>query len=260
MSKPDYTIKSVVKALNILSLFSFESPTLFPRQISQKLSLPMSTVHRLIKTLETLGLLEQELLTGRYRIGLKAFELGSLYLHQTSLRAEAFPLLQDLASKTNETVHLSVLDEGEIIFIEKIDSSHGMGMLSRVGRRAPAHATASGKVLLAYLPEKEREIFLSRKELKRCTERTVTDGQRLRTELSKVTAQGYSLDDEENEQSIRCVAAPIWDHSGTVVASVSVSGPVQRMSRGRMVRNLVSQVKETAERVSQRLGYRKTFH
>ena len=260
MGKPNYTVKSVVKALNILSVFSFESPTLFPLEISKKLSLPMSTVHRLIKTLEMLGLLEQEPFTGRYHIGLKTFELGSLYFHQTSLRAEAFPLLQELARKTNETVHLSVLDEGEIVFIEKIDSSHGIGMLSRVGRRAPAHATASGKVLLAHLPEKEREGFLVRKKLKRCTERTVTAPQRLRGELIKVAAQGYSLDEEENERGIRCVAAPIWDHSGTVVASISVSGPAHRLTRGRILQDLVPQVKDTAGHISQRLGYQRTVH
>ena len=161
-------------------------------------------------------------------------ELGQLLLSQLDLRREAEPFLKDLAEKTKETVHLVFLDRTEIVYIDKVEADHGQGglrMASRIGLRNPAHSSAVGKVLLSDLPEEMLNEILQGKGLPRRTGNTITEIDPLKEHLKLVRRQGYAIDDEENEEGIRCVGAPIYNEAGKAVAAVSVSGPAFRITK-----------------------------
>jgi len=154
----------------------------------------------------------------------------------------------------NETVHLGVLEEGDVLYLAKEESSQTIRMCSYVGKRAPLHCTALGKVLLAFLPEEERKKILEQKELPRLTDNTITDRNKLEKELSKIQKQGFALDQEENEKDVRCIAAPIRNYQGRVIAAVSISGPAFRIDK-KVQNNLKEALIETSTKISKRLGY-----
>jgi DNA-binding IclR family transcriptional regulator len=192
-------------------------------------------------------------------LGLKLVELGQLLLSQLDLRKEAEPFLRDLAERIRETVHLVFLDRDEIVYIDKVETDQnpsGLRMASRVGLRNPAHSCAVGKVLLADLPEEGLNNFIKGKGLPKRTENTITNPTPLKEHLNLVRAQGYAIDDEENEKGIRCVAAPIRNEVGRAVAAVSISGPAFRITKKVIQESLKKEVMETALKISQRLGFR----
>ena len=167
---------------------------------------------------------------------------------------EATPYLKELVNQCNETVHLGVLEEGEVLYLAKEESSKTIRMCSYVGKRAPLHCTALGKVLLAYLPEEERKKILEQKGLLRFTEKTITDKKELEKELNKIKKQGFALDREENEKDVRCIAAPIKNYQGKVIAAISISGPVYRIDINKQ-NHLKEALIRTSKKVSKRLGY-----
>jgi len=197
---------------------------------------------------------EQEPNNQRYQLGLKVIELGMAKLHQMDLAREATPYLKELVNQCNETVHLGVLEEGEVLYLAKEESSQTIRMISYVGKRAPLHCTALGKVLLAYLSAEERKEILGEKVLPRLTENTITDKKELEKELSKVREQGFALDREENEKDIRCVAAPIRNYQGEVIAAISISSPIFRIDKNAQS-DLKEALLETSKEISKRLGY-----
>jgi len=198
-------------------------------EISEKLGLYPSTTHRILDTLRHWGYVEQEPNNQRYQLGLKVIELGMAKLQQMDLAREATPYLKELVNQCNETVHLGVLEEGEVLYLAKEESSQTIRMCSYVGKRAPLHCTALGKILLAYMPEEERKKILEDRELPRLTEKTITDKEELKEELNKVKKQGFALDRGENEKDVRCIAAPIRNYQGKIIAAVSISGPAYRV-------------------------------
>jgi DNA-binding IclR family transcriptional regulator len=185
---------------------------------------------------------------------LKLLELGMAKLHQMDLVREVAPYLKDLVNQCNETVHLGVLEEGEVLYLAKEESSQTIRMISYVGKRAPLHCTSLGKVLLAYLSAEERKKILGEKVLPRLTENTITDKMELEQELDKVREQGFALDREENEKNVRCIAAPIRNHQGRVIAALSISSPTFRLDKN-VQNNLKEALIETSEKISKRLGY-----
>ena len=229
------------------------------RDLSVKLKLPKGTVHRILASLAYFGYVRQDSKTRNYSLGLKLLELGNILLGQLDLRKVAEPHLRDLGEKTKETVHLVILDQKEVVYIEKVEMDQnlsGLRMASRVGGRNPAHSCAVGKVLLAYLPKEEVESLIKEKGLPKKTENTITDPGHLRDILQAVRRQGFAIDDEENEQGIRCVAAPILNEAGKATAAVSISGPSFRVTRKIIQEKLKKEVMETALQISERLGYR----
>jgi len=197
---------------------------------------------------------EQEPNNQRYQLGLKVIELGMAKLHQIDLVREVSPYLKELVNQCNETVHLGVLGEGEVMYLAKEESSQTIRMISYVGKRAPLHCTALGKVMLAYLPEGERKKILEDRELPRLTENTITDKRELEKELNKVKKQGFALDRGENEKDVRCIAAPIRNHQGKVIAAISISAPIFRIDKN-VQNNLKKALMETSRKISKRLGY-----
>lgn len=249
----DYRIRSVERALGILEAFVEGGPGLTLSQICRATSLTPSTAYRLVANLVRLGYLAPN--TGSdYRLGSSALRLAGAALAQLDLRTKALPALGRLRDETRETVHLTVLDDCRIIYVEKLEGLHAIGMMgSRVGRTAPVHCTASGKVLVAMGDEAHRERVL-REELAPYTSRSITDPGELRAQLIEIRERGYALDWGEFENEVRCVAAPIRDHTGSAVAAISVSGPAQRMEPELGEGTLISRVVAAADEISATLG------
>lgn len=243
-------LQSVDHAMAVLETFDANTPELGVTALSGRLKLAKSTVYRLLSTLASRGYVYQNPATGKYRLGLKAFEVGSLAVSQLTVREVALPFLEKLRDTTKETVHLGVREADAVIYIDKIETPLSIRMYSRIGRRAPLHCTALGKVLLS--SELAR---VARRDLKRYTGNTITDPDVLAKELTQIRERGYALDDEEFEEGLKCVAAPLWDYTGTVVASAGIAGPHIRITSDRLP-ELIAVVRETAVEISARLGYR----
>lgn len=220
--------------------------------LSLQLHMPKSTVHRYLATLTQLGLAERRG-DDRFRLGTKVIELAGSFLASSDLRSESQAELDALSAQTDETVHLAVPSDTEVVYIAKVESKHALRMYSYIGARLPMYCTALGKAILAFgLPERTRKV-LARK-LKPRTPRTIITPEALLAELESIRAQGYALDDEENEVGVRCVSAPILDYTRLAVAAMSISGPSDRMDRRRCV-ELAPLVCEAAQQVSRRMGF-----
>lgn len=231
------------------------------RDLSQALNLPKPTVHRILATYCRFGYVMQDDVTKEYRLGFRLVELGQVVLNGIQLRKEAHPFLHQLATQVQETVHLTYLEGDEIVYVdkvEKINDPKGLRMASRVGMRNFAHSCAVGKMLLALLPDAQRDELLAKKGLPRMTKNTIVDPVRFKRHLLRVKKQGYAIDKEENEEGITCVAAPLRNSQGKVVAAISISAPSFRMSQTRIENELKVAVIETAFRISRKLGYRET--
>jgi len=257
--KPANLVQTIERASSILDILGQSSQGISIRELSAKLRLPKGTTHRLLSSLSYFGYVRQDPKTRDYFLGFKLVDLGQLLLSQLDLRKEAEPFLRDLAERTRETVHLVFLDRNEIVYIDKVETdqgSSGLRMASRVGLRNPAHSCAVGKVLLSHLSEEELNGIIKEKGLGKRTENTITNPAQLKEHLKNVQAQGYAIDDEENEKGIRCVAAPIYNEGGKVVAAISISGPAFRVTKKMIHETLKKEMTETALKISQRLGFR----
>lgn len=258
-TKPNNLVQTIERASLILDMLGQSPQGMSIRDLSERIRLPKGTTHRLLSSLSYFDYVRQDSKTRNYFLGFKLVELGNLLLGQLDLRKEAEPFLRDLAERTKETVHLVILDQNEIVYLDKLELDHttsGLRMASRVGSRNPAHSCAVGKVLLAHLPEDALASMTEEKGLAKRTGNTITDFNQLKDHLKLVRKQGYAVDDEENEMGIRCVAAPVFDEAGRAVAAISISGPAFRVTRKTVQERLKKEVMETALRVSQRLGFR----
>ena len=259
-SKPQNLVQTIERASQILDILGQSPQGISIRELSTKINLPKGTIHRLLSSLLHFGYVRQDPKTRNYFLGFKLVELGNLLLGQLDLRKEAEPFLRDLAKGTNETVHMVVMDRDEVVYIEKVEFEQnpgGLRMASRIGLRNPIHSCAVGKVLLADFSDEALDHFLRGKNLLRRTENTMTDPVQLREHLKLVRKQGFAIDDEENERGIRCIAAPICNEVGRVVAAISISGPAFRVTKKVIQESLKKEVMETAFKISQRLGFRK---
>jgi DNA-binding IclR family transcriptional regulator len=247
-------LQTVDRTFRLLELLCQSNGGLSLTEISQRSGLPKSTVHRLLAALVGYRLVNQDPVTQHYRPGIKLFELAQQALQGIRLRDEALPELKELCDLTRETVHLAILDDGDVIYIDKEESPQTIRMFSAIGKRGPAHCTGVGKVLLAALPNEELRRVVRRKGLPRFTENTITDSAALSAHLERVRELGYAIDNQEHEPEIRCVACPIFDHRGEVSASISLTVPAFRASREEMEAR-APVVREYAERISRRMGW-----
>ncbi|AEG60659.1 IclR family transcriptional regulator [Desulforamulus ruminis] len=248
------TVQSLERALKILEVLGNYQKGLGVTELAHEVDLHKSTVHRLLGTLAQRGFVEQDSETERYKLGLKIIELSNKMLTNMEVRQEARPFLEELMQFANEVVHLCVLRQGEIVYIDKVECPSTIRMYSQVGRRGPVHSTGVGKAILAFLPQEEVVKILQEKGMPRKTPNTITDIDEMLKHLAEIKLQGFSIDEVENELGIRCVAAPVWDHSGQVIASISVAGPESRVTRER-VPELAAKIRETGLKISHRLGY-----
>lgn len=236
-----------------MKMFSDDEYEIGISELAKRLGLAKSTVHRLATTLFEAGVLDQNPENGKYKLGLVVFELGSLVRRHMDFSSEAKPYLMALREKTNESVHLAIAEESSILYINNLESRQAIRMASRIGVRRPLHCTAEGKVLLAFKSPEEIKRRLTAK-LEVCTSHTIIDPSALSEELDAIREQGYALDDQESEEGLRAIAAPIRNHSGNTVAAVSVAGPAQRLTDEK-VPILAADVMEAANTISARLGF-----
>lgn len=249
-----YSVRVLDRAINILLFMSNKEP-LSLQEISEAIHLSPSTTYRLLATLSSYRFVEKDALN-RYSLGLSCLELARAYSESNDIRKVALPELEKLRDEVKETVHLAILNDWEVVYLEKLPGLHAIGLMgSRVGGRAPAYCTGLGKVLLAYSdPQELRAYFLSH-PLRAFTNKTITDLKELERELSQIREVGYALDRGEHEAEVRCVAAPIFDINGNAVAALSISGPAGRLEPLEMNRNLIEKACATAQIISRNLGY-----
>jgi len=247
-------LSSVASSIRLLKAFSEEQVEIGISDLAKRLGVAKSTVHRLAVTLVADGMLEQNPATGKYRLGLSLFRLGSLVRRRMDVSNEARSLLRDLREKVNETVHLAVLDGAEIMYVFNLESTQAIRMRSDVGVRKPAYCTAEGQAILAYQPLELIDRVLSHGLAAR-TPQTVTDPAALKKVLEGVRARGCAIEDEESELGMRCIAAPLRNDVGEVVAAIGLAGPVSRLSK-KALSTHIPHVIETAAAISARLGHR----
>lgn len=248
------SVQSVERALDLLEkLVEFTEPVSIT-ELSKQLGLHKSTVHRLLSTLRQRGYVTQDVKTNNYQIGLKLFEIGSAVLNKMDLRAKVRPHLERLRQVTNETIHLGILDDYQVVYIDKVESSEVIRMYSRIGKRVPAYCTSLGKILLAYSAKELIANLLMEKPLLRRTEFTITDPELLTEHLAQVKKQGYSIDNQEQELDIRCIAGPIFNYDGQILAAFSISGPTTRMTEDRVAK-LSQLILKCSKEISASFGY-----
>jgi IclR family KDG regulon transcriptional repressor len=246
-------LSSVANSLRLIRAFSEDHYEIGISELAKRLGLAKSTVHRLASTLLDQGMLEQNAGDGKYRLGLALFELGTLVRRKMDFTMEARPFLRTLLEKTGETVHLAILDHDSVLYVISLESKQALRMGSKVGTRVPVHSTAVGKTLLAFQPEEEIARIAAR-GLPATAPNTIIDPKALQRELAAIRARSYALDDEESEVGLRSIAAPVRNDSGSVIAAISIAGPVHRMSRKTLL-GWARELVEAAEAVSQRLGW-----
>jgi DNA-binding IclR family transcriptional regulator len=254
-AKSDYLIQSVSRALDILEAFAVGQESLGVTELSRKLKLHKNNVFRLLATLETRGYVEQDRETGNYRLGIKTFEVASVFLHHLGLVEQARGALEQLASETTEAAYLAVLDGPWVICVDAVETTHPVRVVSWLGQRRPAHATALGKAQLAFRPQDELEQLWKQHDLVSVTPRTIADAGRLGDELARIAAQEAAFEDEEAAAGVRGVAVPVRDYQKRVVAAVGVIGPASRLTLERLQGEIVGRVKAAAHTVGKRLGY-----
>lgn len=254
MKHRSYRIKSVEKAIRLLMLFTVKSPSLTLNQLSEGLGVHRSTAYRIAMTLVEEGFLRWSAERGTYSLGLKILELSSVLINSLELRFHARPHLERLRHDTGETVHLAVLEQGEVVYIDKLDAARGIQLYSGVGKKTPCHCTALGKVLLAGLPESKVRSILEDKGMKSFTPNTLVSVRSFLAHLERVRRDDFALDLEEHEQLIYCVAVPIRDHSRKTIAALSITLIFKEFSEEMMDRYITA-AREAGARISTEMGY-----
>ncbi len=249
------TVQSVDRTLAILETLANHREPISLTLLSVKLGLNISTVHRLLNTLIVAGFVEQEPNQGHYRLGLKTFEIGNAALYNLDIRSIAKPYLKELVDRCSETANLSVLNHGDVVYIDQVESPNIVKMFAQPGTRGPAYCTASGKVLLAALTPVEVNQIIKETKFFKYTDSTITDPELLKEEIAKVRQQNYAIDFGELEEGVQCVAAPIRNHEGKTIAAISVSGPETRIRQFFPQAELIKLITEAANRISLKLGF-----
>jgi DNA-binding IclR family transcriptional regulator len=246
-------IKSVIKTLQVLKLFTIKD-VWSAQEIEEELDYHKSSVQRILSTLEAEGFI-QRVNDDRsiFKLGTIIFILGRV-AEDLDLREIAQPVLEDLTGKTHETSHLCVAEENECLYIAKIDSPNSIRMVTSIGKRLSLHNTGVGKVLLSGMPTEAVNRVIAQRGLEQSTPNTITDPNALFEELDCIRNQGYALDNEEREIGLKCVAAPVFNRKGQVIASISISGPTMRMTP-EVMPEYIKYAKEAASAISTKLGY-----
>ena len=246
---------AVERALAMLEAVAQEPEGLSNAEISRKLQIPKSSASYILRTLETQGYLNRDGSNGKYRVGLKILSLSRGALSGIDVREVALPIMRHLVEKTNLTCHLAILDGPEAVYIEKVEPTGFIRMDTWVGRRMRVHATSVGKALVAYIPQERLGKILADRAMEKRTPKTITTLPRLLKDLERVRAQGYAVDDEENNMGARCVGAPVFNQSGAIEASIGLSGTTNQVNAQTMPR-ILEALKDAARHVSMQLGYR----
>jgi DNA-binding IclR family transcriptional regulator len=254
--KPAYKVQVLDRAINILEFISRQSggEAALP-ELAAAMKLHKTTTHRIAHVLESRGLLRRGPDSTRYRLGLHLYDLGCRALDNVNIRDEARPIMTRLAFEVSETAHLAVLDRAEVLYIERVEAQRSLTMGSKLGARNPVYCTALGKAILAWSPEADVDQILAGCRMEARTRNTFTNVLSLKRELERIRDRGYAIDDEEIEDGIRCISAPVLDPAERAVAAISVSGPAARITPNRF-QSIGKTVLKAAEELSAHVGHK----
>ena len=255
--KSEYLIQAVSHALDLLEQFHDEVDELGVTELSKRLKLHKNNVFRLLATLESRDYIEQNKVTENYRLGLKTLEMGQTFIKQMGLLRQSKPVLESLVQECNETVYVAILKDFHIIYLDAEETTMTVRVVPRVGSRLPAYCTAAGKVQIAYMSDEELDHYMPQRELEKFTANTITDRETLKKQLRIIAEQGFAIDNEELDEGVRCVGAPIRDYTRRIIGAVSISGPSMRFSDDRILKELTPLVIRAAEEISSKLGFQK---
>ncbi|KZS43911.1 IclR family transcriptional regulator [Paenibacillus glucanolyticus] len=250
-------IQSVTRALDILEFLKLNPGGLGVTEIAQKLDVAKSTAHRLLASLEEQDYVQKTGKDSIYSLGLKFIEMAEVVTENLKIVDIARPLIEKLSRDTGEIVHLVMLDGNEVLYIDKVENASTIRIYSQIGRRGPLYCTGVGKAILAYLPEDEVDQLLAGITMQPFTEYTLTTPEELKQEFQTIRANAFAYDNEEHERGIRCVAAPIFDHTQKSRYAISITGPITRMSDD-ILREYIPWTKETAQAISRKMGFNPT--
>lgn len=254
-----YRVQVLDRALAILDLLADQQENASLSDLAEKLQLNKSTAHRLVMILERDRLVERDANSGRYRLGMRLFELGSIAISRFDIREKARRHLEQLLYEVDESVHLCTLDGGEVLYLDRVEPTRSVRMQCHVGRRNPAHCTSVGKAMLAHLPDREVDEILRQHGMPRRTPRTLSTPAELKSDLAVIRARGYAIDDEEIEEGVRCVGVAVLGHNGRPLAAISVSAPSFRLSMEK-VPIVAASVSRGAKSLSMESGFRGAWH
>jgi len=250
----DKSVQVLDRACDILEMISLEKDGLGVTEIGNRLSLHKSTVHRILSSLAERGYVENSQNKGIYKIGLKLIEISSVYLNSIELKTEARPYLWELMTELNQPTHLAILDGIDAVYIDKVDVMNNIRLYSQIGRRIPAYCSALGKCLLSGLSDGELENVIHRINFEKITEHTIRNPEELLMQIRAVKTAGWAVDDEEHDTGIRCIAAPVFDYRGKVIAAVSVAGSSQVLSKEKD-ETTAKCVLKASRNISKRVGH-----
>ena len=251
-----YRVQVMDRTFRILDVLAEQNQEMGATELSERLRLHKSTAHRLLMVLERNRFIEKNPETAKYRLGWRLFELGTLAVSRLNLHNLAKPCLERLVEMTGETAHVGVLRGGELISIINVEGSRNVRTPTTVGQRSPVYCTSQGKAIVSHLPAPLAAQILRSVRLTPFTQNTITRISHLKAEFAKVRARGYAIDDEECEEGLRCVGAPVFNHSGDVFAAISIAGPAYRVG-GQRLKHMIAAVVSAASDLSVTLGYRR---
>ena len=249
MSEP---IRAVDRALDILLCFTRQTPRLTMTQIAEQVGMNKSTVHRLLGTLEKKRFVQRDPATGLYQLGIRLLQMAYLTLEHNDLRQRAAPFLRHLCEQHRETITLSILDGTDVIFLDVVESPQRVKLAASTGQRLPAFATAAGKAILAHLPEEMAKKVIEH-GMQQFTPKTIQSPEVFMNDLTQIRKLGFAISEQEYEDGINAVAAPILDTNGLPIAAITVAGPAYRLLRERM-NETGPAVVATAREIAQAFG------
>jgi len=246
-----FFIRSLAKGIHILELLS-DNEALTVTQVAKLMNMNRAGSHRFLSTLKELGYADKDE-SSRYYLTSKVIELGMKVLDRFEIRKIARPFLQELSAKFNESINLGYFNGEEVLTIDKIDSTEILRMDAGIGGGEPAYCTSLGKAILAFLPDTQLEEYLQKIELTPFTPNTVISKDKLKEELMHIKENGYSIDDEELSEGLRCIGAPLFDHNGQALYAISISGPSIRMGSKR-IEEIQRELKKICKNLSGKMG------
>ena len=253
--KEKYSIQAVENALNVLEQFKGRKAELGITELSQNLELHKNNIFRLLATLESRGYIEQNKNNEHYRLGIKALELGRAFLSHTGLIKVAVEKLEELSNLVNETVYLGIMKKSQVLFIEDWESKQALRVASRIGERMSPLCTATGKLMLSFYSEEERNKVIKANKFVQYTKNTIMDESAFHEDLKVTHERGYAIDLEEKDEGVICIAGPIFNYNDDVVAGITISGPSTRLTEERLKEFYIEHLLETCKRVSIAIGY-----
>jgi DNA-binding IclR family transcriptional regulator len=249
-----YRVQVIDRIFQILDLLSQAKDELGASELAQRLDLHKSTVHRLMAAMERHRFVEKNRENAKYKLGWRLFELGTVAASRLDLDSVARPHLAALVKKTHETAHLGIMRQGVLISLVSVEADRSLRLPATVGRRSPLYCTSQGKVILAFSDPATAAEIIRTLDFKPFTRNTITKAARLQDELARIRKIGYAIDNEELEEDLRCIGAPVFNHTGEVIAALSIAGPAYRVASGHLP-PLIEAVQHAARQLSTALGF-----